>query len=155
MKAIILAAGKGERLWPLTRNMPKSLLEIGNGITMLENQILCLSESGIKEVFIVVGYRAEQIEAKIKHLIEFNCEIKTIYNPFFDISNNLHSLWFAKEVMFEDFIIINGDDVLIPKVIKGLFFDIFGEYSYCKMTPADFTINIGGMTAGVGVGYEF
>ena len=40
-------------------------------------------------------------------------------------------------------------------VIKGLFLDLFGEYSYCKMTPDDFTINIGGMAAGIGLGYKF
>lgn len=41
------------------------------------------------------------------------------------------------------------------KVVKGLMIDLFGEYSYCKMTPADFTINIGGIAAGIGLGYEF
>ena len=41
------------------------------------------------------------------------------------------------------------------KVVKGLIFDMFGEYSYCKMTPADFTINIGGIAAGIGLGYIF
>jgi len=40
-------------------------------------------------------------------------------------------------------------------VIKGLFFDLYGEYSHCKITPDDFTINIGGMAAGIGLGYKF
>lgn len=44
---------------------------------------------------------------------------------------------------------------MILKLTKDLFFDLFGEYSYCKMTPADFTINIGGIAAGIGLGYEF
>lgn len=44
---------------------------------------------------------------------------------------------------------------VIFKVFKGMFLDLFGEYSYCKMIPADFTINIGGIAAGIGLGFEF
>jgi len=44
---------------------------------------------------------------------------------------------------------------VVIKVTKNLFFDLFGEYTYCKMTPAEFTINIGGISAGIGFGYEF
>jgi L-glutamine-phosphate cytidylyltransferase len=120
MKAIILAAGKGERLYPLTRNTPKSLLEIGNGISLLENQIMSLSSAGIRDIVIVVGYKAEQIEAKVKTLKEINCNVKTIYNPFFDISNNLISIFFALPDMNDDFLIINGDDVFVPSVIQRL-----------------------------------
>lgn len=120
MRAIILAAGVGSRLYPLTRNTPKSLIEIGDGVTLLENQLLSLSNAGIIEVCIVTGYLTEQIEAKIKNLKGVNCEITTIYNPFYDISNNLVSLWFAKEYMKTDFIIINGDDIFTSDVITTL-----------------------------------
>jgi choline kinase len=120
MKAIILAAGRGERLYPLTRNMPKSLLEIGDGITLIENQLMSLVRGGVEDIVIVVGYKAEQIEAKIKDLKEIKCNVKTIYNPFYDISSNLISLWLTSPEMEEDFLIINGDDVFVPEVIRGL-----------------------------------
>ncbi|MHA1410629.1 MAG: phosphocholine cytidylyltransferase family protein [Candidatus Odinarchaeia archaeon] len=121
MKAIILAAGTGSRLYPLTRNTPKSLIEIGNGITLLENQLLNLTNSNITDVIVVIGYKAEQIESKIKNLSEYDFNISTIYNPFYDISNNLISLWFARNQMNEDdFIIINGDDIFTPEVITKL-----------------------------------
>ena len=66
MRAIILAAGKGERLMPLTNNTPKSLLELANGTSVLESQLLSIHEAGIREVAIVKGYLTEQIEPKIK-----------------------------------------------------------------------------------------
>lgn len=119
MRAIIIAAGKGTRLYPLTKNTPKSLLEIGNGITMLESQLHSLKENGLKDITIIVGYRAEQIEAKIKkYANDFN--INTVYNPFYETSNNLISVWMARHFMQEDFITINGDDIFKPVVIENL-----------------------------------
>jgi L-glutamine-phosphate cytidylyltransferase len=119
MRAIIIAAGKGTRLYPLTKNTPKSLIEVGNGITMLESQLHSLKENGIKDVTIIVGYKAEQIEAKIKkYANDFN--INTVYNPFYETSNNLISVWMAKHFMREDFITINGDDIFKPVVIENL-----------------------------------
>ncbi len=119
MRAIIIAAGKGSRLYPLTKNTPKSLLEIGNGLTLLESQLHSLKENNIKDITIIVGYRAEQIEAKIKNY-EQDFNINTVYNPFFDCSNNLISVWMARYYMREDFISINGDDIFRPSVIENL-----------------------------------
>ncbi len=119
MRAIIIAAGKGTRLYPLTKNTPKSLLEIGNGLTLLESQLESLKENKIKDVTIIVGYRAEQIEAKIKKYEEdFN--ISTVFNPFYDVSNNLISVWMTRHFMNEDFITINGDDIFNASIIKNL-----------------------------------
>ncbi len=121
MKAIILAAGKGERLMPLTRNTPKSLLEIRNGVTLLESQLTSLREAGIREVVIVVGYRAEQIEAKLKAYEDtIGIAARVVYNPFFATTNNLVSLWMARGEMGEDFTIINGDVVFGREVMAGL-----------------------------------
>ena len=64
---------------------------------------MSLKKGGIDEIVIVVGYKAQQIEAKIADLTEIDCKIKIIYNPFFDVSNNLISLWFAASEMDEDF----------------------------------------------------
>lgn len=119
MKAILISAGKGERLYPLTKNTPKSLLEVGNGLTLLETQLHSLSENNIKDIVIIVGYKAEQIEAKIKHY-QGELNITTVFNPFFDCSNNLISVWMAKHHMDSDFITINGDDMFSPAVIENL-----------------------------------
>ena len=119
MRAIIIAAGKGTRLFPLTKITPKSLIEVGNGITMLESQLHSLKENGIKDITIIVGYRAEQIEAKIKKYAS-DLNINTVYNPFYDTSNNLISVWMAKHFMQEDFITINGDDIFKPVGIENL-----------------------------------
>ena len=121
MRVIILAAGKGERLMPLTNNTPKSLLELANGTSVLESQLLSIHAAGIRDVVIVTGYLTEQIEAKInKYSQEYNLEFQIVYNPFYDVSNNLISLWQAKHYMNEDLIIINGDDIFKDSVIKGL-----------------------------------
>ena len=119
MKAILISAGKGERLYPLTKNTPKSLLEVGNGLTLLETQLHSLSENNIKDIIIIVGYKAEQIEAKIKdYQGKFN--ITTVYNPFYDVSNNLLSVWMARHYMQDEFISINGDDIFAPEVVESL-----------------------------------
>jgi len=121
MNVIILAAGKGERLFPLTKNTPKSLLEIKDGVTLLELQLRNISKCGIKDVSIVTGYLAEQIEAKIKaYSASFNLNVNIIYNPFYNTSNNLISLWMAKYKMGSDFIVINGDNIFHHNVLERL-----------------------------------
>lgn len=120
MKIIILAAGKGERLMPLTRNTPKSLLYLQNGRSVLETQLEKIEESGVMDkVIIIIGYLGEQIEAKLKNYGS-GMKIKTIYNPFYEISNNLHSLWLSKFEMNDDFIITNGDNILEMDVYRDL-----------------------------------
>ena len=116
MQIIILAAGKGERLLPLTRNTPKMLLEIGEGLTLIESQLLSIEHvDEIDEIVLVIGYLAEQIEAKLRPYA-----VRTVYNPFYDISNNLVSLWFALSRVNQDFVVVNGDDVFHPSVLQGL-----------------------------------
>jgi len=121
MNVIILAAGKGERLLPLTRNTPKSLLEIRDGVTLLELQLDNISKCGIKDVSIVTGYLGEQIEAKVKsYSANYHLNVSIVYNPFYDISNNLISLWMARYQMDRDFIVINGDDIFHQYVLERL-----------------------------------
>ena len=120
MKIIILAAGKGERLFPLTKNTPKPLIDLGNGETLLERQLQYLSKSNvIGEVIIVIGYLHEQIESKLKSY-KTELKIKTLYNPFYEISNNLITLWLSKYEMNEDFLISNGDNIIASDVIRDL-----------------------------------
>jgi choline kinase len=112
MRLFILAAGTGSRLMPLTKNTPKSLLDLGDGTTLLERQLNNAIESRIiDDIVILTGYKKEQIEAKI---LEYKGKIKirTVYNPFYETSNNLFSLYFAYTLMpNKDFFITNGDNV--------------------------------------------
>lgn len=122
MKIIILAAGKGERLMPLTKNTPKPLLDMGNGNTLIEEQIQSIRESGvIDEIVLIVGYLADQIESKLKRQASSALRIKTVYNPFFEVSNNLMSLWLAgHEMEYCDFMVTNGDNLFTPDVFRDM-----------------------------------
>jgi L-glutamine-phosphate cytidylyltransferase len=140
MKIIILAAGRGERLMPLTQNTPKPLIDIGNGNTLLEEQMVSIQEAGvIDEIVLVVGYLADQIEAKMRTYNERGFQIRTVYNPFWKVSNNLLSLWLAKHVIAEsDVMITNGDNIFTPKVFRGLAEQKDGIWlSVCKKNEFD------------------
>lgn len=111
MMVILLSAGRGTRMLPLTRNTPKCLLEIKGGITVIENQLDLINQNRlISKVVLVLGYLIEQVEARLETK-KYNFELKMIYNPFYDISNNLMSLWTVLSDMNQDFIIINGDNI--------------------------------------------
>jgi choline kinase len=122
MKLIILAAGRGERLMPLTQNTPKPLIDMGNGNTLLEEQLRSIQEfGGIEEIVLVVGYLADQISAKIRAYRERGFKIRTLFNPFWSVSNNLLSLWLARQIIADsDVMITNGDNIFNPHVFSGL-----------------------------------
>jgi len=117
MKLLILVAGKGERLYPLTKNTPKSLLEIGGGVTLLETQLEAAKTCGVEEVVLVIGYKGEQVEAKIRDL---PIQVTALYNPFYHVSNNLISAWMARDHLEGEFVLVNGDVVFRPEVLQGL-----------------------------------
>lgn len=120
MRAIILSAGKGLRMFPLTANTPKCLIDIGKGKTVLENQLDVLRDCGIKDVVIVAGYCVDQVEAKISGYDTSGMKIKVIYNPFYETTNNIISLWLAQWCMDQECISINGDDIFKDVVIESL-----------------------------------
>lgn len=109
---VILAAGMGERLLPLTRDVPKSLLDLGDGRCLLERQISSAKACGaIKHVTVVVGYLARMVEARVNN-VDFGIGVSTIFNPVYRTTNNLLSLWFALPVLrCNDFVVSNGDNL--------------------------------------------
>ena len=119
MKAIILAAGKGERLQPFTKDIPKSLLRIDDQ-TILENQINHLKKCDIEEINVVVGFAYQKVEEFLSSLNIINIKINTIFNPFWDSTNSLFSLWCARNVLDEDTVLLNGDDVFELEVLRKI-----------------------------------
>ncbi|MEE8125402.1 MAG: sugar phosphate nucleotidyltransferase, partial [Nitrospirales bacterium] len=94
MKAVILSAGQGKRLLPLTADQPKCNLSI-NGQSILEWQIQELLRFGIDVIHVVVGFGAEKVETLLANRIGTD-SIRTLYNPFFSLTDNLISCWIAR-----------------------------------------------------------
>jgi len=118
MKVIILSAGQGTRLLPLTAKIPKCLLEI-QGKTILEWQIGELQKCGIDQITVVTGYGAEKVDDLIQQRYEGQ-KIKTHYNPDYATTDNLVSCWKARKEMNEDFILLNGDTLFEAAVVRTL-----------------------------------
>jgi choline kinase len=118
MNAVILNAGEGKRLRPLTNLKPKCLLKL-NDMTILEHQLANLIKCGILNVVIVVGYRADQIFELVKNK-NFDLEVDFIQNPIYYKTNTVYSLWLARERIRDDFVYLNGDVVFHKEVLKRL-----------------------------------
>lgn len=118
MKAIILAAGRGKRLYPYTKYIPKCLLDIG-GVTILEHQINSIRDCGIDEVVIVIGFGFEKVENFLRTYDGLGLKIRTLYNPFYQTTNSLISLWIARGEMDQDIVVMNGDDVFELDVLDS------------------------------------
>ncbi|MBI2502042.1 MAG: phosphocholine cytidylyltransferase family protein [Candidatus Latescibacteria bacterium] len=118
MKAIVLAAGQGRRLWPFTANCPKCLLPIGAG-SILEQQLTNLEGAGIREVVLVCGFGIERIRA-VLGAFRGQLSVKLSYNPFYALADNLVSLWTVRAEMDRDFLLLNGDNVFHPQILQHL-----------------------------------
>ncbi len=118
MKVIILSAGQGKRLLPLTAEIPKCLLAI-QGKTLIEWQIGELHKCGIDQITVVTGYGAEKVESLLQQ--SFGSEsIQTRCNPDYATTDNLISCWKVREEMNEDFILLNGDTLFEAAVVRTL-----------------------------------
>ena len=95
MRAVILSAGQGSRLLPLTEGRPKCLLPLGPR-TLLEWQIWALTQNGIDDIAVVTGYHAPDVASLLNNLAGANLSIRTVYNPFFKLADNLASCWMAR-----------------------------------------------------------
>jgi len=105
-KAIIVAAGIGKRMRPLTNEIPKPLVPV-NGIPMIDTIINGLKENGITEIYVVVGYLKEKFETWAKT----HPEVTLIENPYYETCNNISSLYVAREHL-ENVIILDGDQII-------------------------------------------
>lgn len=117
---MLLSAGVGSRLMPLTKDKPKCLIDLGHGTNVLSSQMNSLHEMGVKQVTVVVGYLAEQVRSTLTTHKKLFTSLDTIYNPFFASTNNLVSLWLALQRIDEDFICINGDNLFKAECLLPL-----------------------------------
>src|SRR5215470_13897328 len=119
MKAVILSAGQGSRLLPLTADRPKCLLPLGPK-SLIEWQIDILSRCGVDEVVVVLGFRATLVEAVLAKLARPELRIRTLFNPFYNVADNLGSCWLARNEMAGDFLLLNGDTLFESAVVERL-----------------------------------
>jgi choline kinase len=119
MKAVILSAGQGSRLLPLTAERPKCLLLVGQKC-LLERQIDILSQCGIDEIVVVVGFRASLVEELLAKLVRPGRVIRTVFNPFFKVADNLGSCWLIRHEMDRDLLIVNGDTLFETAILRRL-----------------------------------
>lgn len=117
MKAIVLAAGPGRRLGPLTHDLPKTLLPLGDGGTILDLVLANLAFASVEEVVIVTGFAAERVEERLPELEErHGVRVESVHNDRAEEWNNAHSLWLAREVFAAGALLLNGDTVHPPSV---------------------------------------
>ncbi|HVK71767.1 MAG TPA: phosphocholine cytidylyltransferase family protein [Kofleriaceae bacterium] len=117
LTAVVLAAGVGSRMGSHTADQPKCLLEVAPGHTVLGLQLERLFETGrVARVAVVTGYRHDLIEAYVERH-PYRRAIDLEHNPFYDVSNNLHSLWLARRRLAHGGLIVNGDDLFHPALL--------------------------------------
>jgi len=115
-RAIIMAAGTGTRLRPITLETPKPLIKV-NGKRIIDTIIEALYKNGIYEIHVVVGYKKD----KFSELTFEYPGLNLIENPYYETTNNISSLFVAREYL-EDTFIIDGDQLIFnPEILKPKF----------------------------------
>ena len=119
MHAIILAAGQGKRLLPLTSDRPKSTIRLAQQ-SMLAWQVSSFTKMGFDRFSIVTGYMANHVDDELDRLrtVYPQCEFKSVFNPFYGVSDNLVSCWVARELMDDNFVLVNGDTIFHYTVLE-------------------------------------
>jgi choline kinase len=113
MRAIILAAGKGSRLDAVSGEAVKCLVKLG-GMSLIERQIHYLRAAGIDDITVVVGFQAERVRRIC------GPEVRFIENSIFVDTNSLYSLWLARELYSEGFVVMNSDVLFHPHLLSDL-----------------------------------
>lgn len=119
MKAIILAAGMGSRLKALTKDNPKCMVKV-NGKTLIERVLSQLNNCNLEEIILVLGYKKDILKEYIDNL-RIETKISYIDNDIYDKTNNIYSLYMAKEEMLEnDILLLESDLIFDEKILSNL-----------------------------------
>lgn len=116
--ALLLAAGTGSRLHPLTLDAPKCLTEVG-GKPILGRLVANLRSQGISRLVVVTGY----LESCVRDFLEINkgdMQVDYVFNPVYQTTNNIYSLWLARQAIKEPFLLIESDLVFESGMLKKL-----------------------------------
>ena len=118
--ALLLAAGTGSRLQPLTNDIPKCLTEV-SGVSILERLTLCLRQHGFKRLIVVVGYMDSCIRRFLGNSIN-GLTIDYIVNHQYRTTNNIYSLWLAREMIHEPFLLVESDIVFDASLLGNMLY---------------------------------
>jgi len=112
MKGLVLAAGPGRRLHPLTADLPKTLLPLNGERTILDLALANLRAAGLEEVTVVTGFAAHQVESRAPELEErHGVRLELVFNERAQQWNNAYSLWLARDAFRNGALLVNGDTV--------------------------------------------
>lgn len=121
MIGVILAAGVGSRLRPMTNDKPKCLVTVA-GKPILDYQLNSYRNAGIKDIYIIVGYEGEKIKNHCKHIRDLNITI--VENEIYEDTNNMYSLYLLKKyIRGKSFILNNADLAVRDDLVKNLVSD--------------------------------
>ena len=113
MKGVILAAGKGSRLNGTAGDKPKCLVEMG-GMTLIERQIRTLRTAGLDDIVVVIGCQPDRVRAAC------GPDVTYVENSRFAETNSLYSLWTARALLYEGFVVLNCDVLFHPALLDDL-----------------------------------
>lgn len=117
MKAVILAAGLGSRLRPITNEVPKCMVPV-NGIRVIDKQIDNLIKCNVNDIYVVSGYKHEVLDSHLKEHYPF---VTIINNTRYDQTNNMYSLFLTSQyVKGEEFLLMNSDVYFDADIIVGM-----------------------------------
>jgi choline kinase len=118
-KVVILSAGQGKRLSPLTDDRPKCLVEL-SGRTVLHWQLANLASVGVTEAVVVTGFRADRVDEEIARLDLPSMNVRTLFNPFYALSDNLATCWLARAEFAGGSLLLNGDSLIESAIAERL-----------------------------------
>ncbi|MBQ3027080.1 MAG: aminotransferase class I/II-fold pyridoxal phosphate-dependent enzyme [Alistipes sp.] len=119
MQAVILAAGMGRRLGELTGDNTKCMLEV-NGVKLIDRALECLAEHNLSRIVLVVGYKRENVMRYVGNSYK-GIEVVYVENPIYDKTNNIYSLYLAKDYLVaEDTLLLESDLIYESSVVRRI-----------------------------------
>ncbi len=115
MQAIILAAGMGKRLKDLTAHQTKCMVMV-NGVTLIERALTHLDSLGLQKIVLVVGYEAASLVSFVKTL-GISTALEFVENPIYDTTNNIYSLFLAREYLLQDDTLLLESDIIFDQAV--------------------------------------